>query len=288
VVVLVLFGLLTIVSLKNETVPILASSTDVDEALVEEPTAIEFDQPELEETDLEEIASESDSLEVSDLDLGAFSDLAESAVGDSSPASEMVDPLAGDGTAAAGKRFVFVIDNSGSMKEGRIETTFLQLIASVESMRPDQQFFVIFYSDRAYPLFYPDSASQLVPATRENINRLKAWLPTVELCSGGDLIEAMELAVELRPDVVFMLSDGAINSQRTMSFMTNSNNWTFAVHTLGMNVKGPEQTRKLGFIAQANRGTFQLVQPSGAAIQLSQQRPIKYNKRGATWGENRR
>jgi hypothetical protein len=174
------------------------------------------------------------------------------------------------------------------MKEGRIETTFLQLIASVESMRPDQDFFVIFYSDRAYPLFYPDSADQLVPATRENVERLKAWLPTVELCSGGDLIEAMELVIELRPDVVFMLSDGAINSQRTMSFMTEPNNWTFAVHTLGMNVTGPEQAQKLGAIAQANRGTFQLVQPSPAAIQFSQQRPIRYNKRGATWGEKRR
>jgi hypothetical protein len=313
VMVLVLFGLLTMASLQNETVPILASSINADEALVEEPTEIEFDQPELEETDLEEIVPESNELEVSDLDPGVFSDLAESAGGDGDPESIMADPLVGDigslmtvpgngerggagrhggtsffGTAAEGRRFVFVVDNSGSMKEGRIETTFLQLIASVESMRPDQDFFVIFYSDRAYPLFYPDSADQLVPATRENVERLKAWLPTVELCSGGDLIEAMELVIELRPDVVFMLSDGAINSQRTMSFMTGPNNWTFAVHTLGMNVKEPEQAQKLGAIAQANRGTFQLVQPSPAAIQFSQQRPIKYNKRGATWGEKRR
>jgi len=313
VAVLVLFGLITMVSLQNETVPILASSIDADEALVEEPTEIEFDQPELEEADLEEMASEGNPLEMSDLEPGGFSDLAATAVGDSSLESEMVDPLAGDigslmavagngepggggrhggtkffGTVAKGERFVFVVDNSGSMQEGRIETAFLQLISSVESMRPEQKFFVIFYSDRAYPLFYPDSADHLVPATRENVKRLRAWLASVELCSGGDLVEAIELAIELRPDVVFMLSDGAINSQRTMSFMTDPNSWTFAVHTFGMNVKGPEQAKKLGVIAQANRGTFQLVQPSPAAIQLSQQRPVRYNKRGATWSENGR
>jgi hypothetical protein len=313
VVVLVLFGLLTMVSLQKETVPILASSINAGEALVEEPAEIEFDQSELEEADLEEMVSEGNLLEMSNLDPGGFSDLAETAGGNTGLESEMVDPLAGDigslmavtgngepggderhggtrffGTVAKGERFVFVVDNSGSMQEGRIETAFLQLISSVELMRPEQEFFVIFYSDRAYPLFYPDSADHLVPATRENVKRLKVWLASVELCSGGDLVEAIELAIELRPDVVFMLSDGAINSQRTMNFMTDPNSWTFAVHTFGMNVKGPEQARKLGVIAQANRGTFQLVQPSLAAIQLSKQRPVRYNKRGATWGENGR
>ena len=84
------------VSLQKETVPILASSINAGEALVEEPAEIEFDQSELEEADLEEMVSEGNLLEMSNLDPGGFSDLAETAGGNTGLESEMVDPLAGD------------------------------------------------------------------------------------------------------------------------------------------------------------------------------------------------
>jgi hypothetical protein len=192
------------------------------------------------------------------------------------------------GTASEGKRFVFVVDNSGSMQKGRMETTFLELLQCVESMGRDQYFSVIFYSDRVYPLFYPDSAERLVPATSENKQKLRDWLPTVELCTGGKLIEAMELTAKLQPQVVYLLSDGQYGGARTMPYMTERNDWPFVIHTLGMSVRNEQDAANLALIAQAHRGTFRLVQPSPVAIQMALQRPIKYNSAGRTWVQQSR
>src|SRR5262249_46640550 len=55
------------------------------------------------------------------------------------------------GTEARGNRFVFVVDNSSSMKGGRLEMAISELIKTVESLSPRQSFYVIFVSDKTYP-----------------------------------------------------------------------------------------------------------------------------------------
>jgi hypothetical protein len=57
------------------------------------------------------------------------------------------------GTKAKGNRFVFVIDNSSSMKGGRLEMALAELVKTVESLTPRQSFYVIFVSDQTYPMF---------------------------------------------------------------------------------------------------------------------------------------
>jgi Mg-chelatase subunit ChlD len=42
------------------------------------------------------------------------------------------------GAKSRGNRFVFVVDNSGSMGDGRMETTLMELQRSVEAMKEDQ------------------------------------------------------------------------------------------------------------------------------------------------------
>lgn len=59
------------------------------------------------------------------------------------------------GTEAVGDRIVFLVDNSGSMKQGRMETTVLELLRSIDAMTKDQSIYIVFYSDEAYPMFYP-------------------------------------------------------------------------------------------------------------------------------------
>jgi hypothetical protein len=189
------------------------------------------------------------------------------------------------GTPAQANRIVFLVDNSGSMKQGRMETTVFELARSVEAMGEKQEFYVAFYSDQAYPMFYPASEMQPLAATRENKQRLYRWLPTVELCTGGALLKAMDLAESLDPEVVFILSDGDITGTRTMERLTTSNDRRFAIHTLGMGVAKPRDAQNLAAIAQANRGTFQLVRPLPAAVQSAKSRPIRSNGAGVSWGE---
>jgi von Willebrand factor type A domain len=190
------------------------------------------------------------------------------------------------GTPAQANRIVFLVDNSGSMKQGRMETTVFELARSVEAMTDKQEFYVAFYSDQAYPMFYPNSVMQPLAATRENKQRLYRWLPTVELCTGGALIKAMDLAESLQPDVVFILSDGNISGTRTMERLTLPSDRRFAIHTLGMGVAKPRDAQNLLAIAQANRGTFQMVQPMKAAVQSAKLRPIRSNGSGVGWGES--
>jgi von Willebrand factor type A domain len=188
------------------------------------------------------------------------------------------------GTEAVGDRIVFLVDNSGSMKQGRMETTVMELLRSIDAMTKEQSFYIVFYSDEAYPMFYPRNEMHFAAATPENKQRLVPWLQTLELCSGGKLVEAIELAAPLHPDVVFILSDGDINSPRTMQRMTEANDWQFAIHTLGMGVKKPAHAENLAAIAAAHHGTFQMVQASAAAAQYARQHPIKSNPTGVAWG----
>jgi von Willebrand factor type A domain len=188
------------------------------------------------------------------------------------------------GTEAVGDRFVFPVDNSGSMKQGRMETTVMELLRSIGSMTKDQSFYIVFYSDAAYPMIYPQNELHFVAATPENKQRLIPWLQTLELCSGGKLVEAIELAALLHPDTVFILSDGDINSPRTMQKMTEANDWQFTIDTLGMGVKKPAAAENLTAIAQAHHGTFQMVQALPAAVQMAKQHPIKSNPTGVAWG----
>jgi von Willebrand factor type A domain len=188
------------------------------------------------------------------------------------------------GTEAVGDRFVFLVDNSGSMKQGRMETTAMELLRCIGAMSKDQSFYIVFYSDEAYPMFYPQSEMHFFAATPENKQRLVPWLQTLELCSGGKMVEAIELAASLRPDAVYILSDGDINSPRTMQKMTEANDWQFVIHTLGMGVKKPVHADNLTAIAQAHHGKFQMVQATPAAAQMAKQHPIKSNPTGVAWG----
>lgn len=188
------------------------------------------------------------------------------------------------GAEAIGDRFVFLVDNSGSMKKGRMETTMMELLKSVSAMSKEQSFYVIFYSDQAYPMFYPHGVDKPVAATPENKEKLFNWLRTVELCIGGELVDAIELAASLKPDSVYILSDGDISSTRTMQRLTEPNDWEFKIHTLGMGTSKPNHAANLAAIANAHGGSFRIVQPSPAAVQMARQRPIRSNPSGVAWG----
>ncbi|MGD9633133.1 MAG: VWA domain-containing protein [Pirellulales bacterium] len=188
------------------------------------------------------------------------------------------------GTPARANRVVFLVDNSGSMKQGRMETTLLELARSIEALGEKQEFYVVFYSDQAYPMFYPHSEMSAVPATRENKQRLYRWLQTVELCVGGALLKAVEIAESLEPQVVYVLSDGNITSQRTLEQLTQPSGRKFALHTLGMGVAKPQDAQNLAAIAAAHHGTFQMVRPLPAAVQMAKARPIRSNSFGVAWG----
>ena len=78
-------------------------------------------------------------------------------------------------------------------------------IRSVAAMQPPQRFQVIFYNDRATPM--PGD----LPKTADYSSRttLARFLNRIDADGGTDPRDALNLALAMRPDAVFLLSDGA-------------------------------------------------------------------------------
>ncbi|MCI0334283.1 MAG: hypothetical protein L0228_13775 [Planctomycetes bacterium] len=116
-------------------------------------------------------------------------------------------------------------------------------------------------------MFFPERAPDLVPATPPNKKRLAEWLPKAILASGNNrkLIEAMNMAADLRPHAVFLLWDGDMKYSdkvrlEVMTHLTRPNQWNFAIHTLGMGTTTSlDAEQNLTTIAQAHGGTFRRV-----------------------------
>ena len=205
------------------------------------------------------------------------------------------------GRAGHGRSVCFICDNSNSYRDGSFHAVLDELARAVDSLRPEQSFFVIFSSDAAYPLFHPAGADALQPATVENKQKLRAWLGTVEMCSGGQGIhDAVRLAAALGADCVYLLSDGELGAN-VVTRLEAADFGSAVVHTFGVQQRvidrrtglvDPDRLREqqgrnqnLITIATAHGGTFTSVTVPAAAAALERLRPIPRNRsRGVVWG----
>ena len=194
------------------------------------------------------------------------------------------------GRAGHGRSVCFICDNSNSYRDGSFHAVLDELARAVDSLRPEQSFFVIFSSDAAYPLFHPAGADALQPATVENKQKLRAWLGTVEMCSGGQGIhDAVRLAGALGADCVYLLSDGELGAN-VVTRLEVAEFGSAVVHPFGL--VDPDRLREqqgrnqnLITIATAHGGTFTSVTVPAAAAALERLRPIPRNRsRGVVWG----
>ena len=88
--------------------------------------------------------------------------------------------------------------------EDRLARAKVELRRSVLGLREPQQFKVIFYNDEPIPM--PGDLPR--PADLFTKNQLLAWLRLIEPDGGTDPRPIALAALSLRPDAVFLLSDG--------------------------------------------------------------------------------
>jgi hypothetical protein len=294
---LVLCFTLTFTTLIPQITPLFASPADFDDDLVSEFSEVEIAPTKFDDAELQNpIAADEDfniadnrlrELEPAELgagehplgDIGQLdalpSDLGTLMAGAGSPGSGTPGGPAGEavffGARSKGDRFVFVVDNSSSMKGGRLEAATAELLKTIDSLTPRQAFYVIFVSDQTYPMFYPVAAPEMLPATPANKRRLAEWVPNAILASGKnrELIKAMDMAAALRPHAVFLLWDGDLKYSEkvridVMTHLTRPNQWNFTIHTLGMGVASLDAKFNLTSIAEAHGGSFQPIDiPAG-------------------------
>ena len=167
------------------------------------------------------------------------------------------------GLDAAGQKFVFVVDASGSMRRpfagpgktllGRVK---MEILKCVTQMSPDQEFYIVFFNDHAIPM----PADELVKATPDAQRHYLYWMASAKAGGNTEPEKALSIAMKLQPDVIYFLTDGAFK-HRVIEHVRESNRRQATVHTVSFG--GDERANEfMQRIATENGGTFHYVSPT--------------------------
>jgi hypothetical protein len=169
------------------------------------------------------------------------------------------------GIEATGHRFVFVVDSSGSMKWAKWKRACRELVAAVKNMNSNQSFCVVFFDSVPHLMFnqHPNEL-KLIEASPRNILRLRRWMTSISFGKATLPYQAVRQAVALRPDAVFLLSDGEFHDS-TLAFVRGINPDNagseplprIIVHTIGFHSRAGQAM--LQQIADETGGTYRFV-----------------------------
>jgi hypothetical protein len=112
------------------------------------------------------------------------------------------------GHQAVGRKFVYVLDASGSMYDyNAISVAKAELLASLAQLDDTQQFQIIFYNDKCHPMRDSDRKENVFWGTETNRTRASQFIRNIEPDGGTNHIDALLMALGLAPDVIFFLTD---------------------------------------------------------------------------------
>ena len=159
------------------------------------------------------------------------------------------------GVKARGQFFVYVVDCSGSMiEEDRLTRAKAEVRRAAAGLVDPQKFLVIFYNDQPIPM--PGGLPRT--AGLDARGQLLAWLRLIEPDGETDPRGAMTMALALRPDAIFLLSDGEF-PDGTVESVAARNARKTPIHCIDLSREGTgEQLRK---IAGDSGGTY-VIRPS--------------------------
>lgn len=161
------------------------------------------------------------------------------------------------GIRAQGQTFIYVVDCSGSMiDEDRLVRAKRELRRSVFALQPPQRFKVVFYSDQMLPMPGDLPLSADWPSKQQ----MMEWLRLIEPDGKTDPRGAMSLALSLRPDAIFLLSDGEF-PDGTVEAIAKKNSRKIPIHCVDLSSgTGGDNLRR---IAHDSGGQFRARPQSG-------------------------
>ena len=113
------------------------------------------------------------------------------------------------GLRASGERFVFVLDNSTSMLDGnRRGEAHSELMRAIKALKWPQQYYVIAFDSDTLPLPF----GPYVPSGADRARKVSQWLSRLSPQDGTLPGNALRQAVGLKPDAVFLITDGQFDS----------------------------------------------------------------------------
>jgi hypothetical protein len=128
----------------------------------------------------------------------------------------MVKPLEANfmGVKAFGSRICIIADCSGSMAyNNRMKRLKAELKKTVEALSPEQEFFIIYFSDSATPMRTRRNKNNKIWQTGgEELKKVFNWIDNQPPGGGTEPMPAFEFAFRLkpRPDAIYFLTDGLI------------------------------------------------------------------------------
>jgi hypothetical protein len=126
----------------------------------------------------------------------------------------------------------------------------MEVRRSVLALQAPQQFEVIFYNEGSTPM---PGGPQPRPADNQNKSQLVAWLRMVDPDGGTDPRSALRQALSLRPEAVFLLSDGEF-PKGTAEIVAGINPQRIPIHCVDLS--GGEGGDHLRRIARESGGQY--------------------------------
>lgn len=182
------------------------------------------------------------------------------------------------GIEERGRRLAYVVDYSGSMYNGvavlsqigktttytgvppKLGAAKRELIRSIKKLSPLHKFIVLFYSNG----FQPMPGGRMLRATAANKRRVIDWIEQANSGGGTDPTGAMQHVLGLKPDAVWLLSDG-IFAESACGVIKAANRAARArIHTIAFfDNEGEPILRR---IARENEGTYRFVSPKSLGL----------------------
>ena len=170
------------------------------------------------------------------------------------------------GAAASGNCFCYVIDGSESMRGGPWEAAKAELLRSLSTMKESHRFYIIFFNQKLNAITLPgerESATSPLYATAENLKHAQNWIESLRIERGAPPNAALQHAIELEPDAIYLLADGATKidvpgflrtENRTNDFLRGEQ-VRVPIHAIAF--YSPEAGQKLmKQVAMENKGQF--------------------------------
>ena len=116
------------------------------------------------------------------------------------------------GAGASGNCFCYVIDGSESMRGGPWEAAKAELLRSLSTMKESHRFYIIFFNQKLSAISMPgerEPATTALYATAENLRHAQNWIESLRIERGAPPNDALLHAIEIEPDAIYLLADGA-------------------------------------------------------------------------------
>lgn len=159
-----------------------------------------------------------------------------------------------------GTRYVFILDCSGSMRiDQRLRLAKVALYRTLKKLGPKKEFFIYFYYSAKLPM-----EGDPVPATEENIARIKPWVDAIPAAGGTDPRGALREAFDKhKPDTIWLMTDGIFkvgNDVPVRRLIADLNkDKSVRVNTVGFGRKPKDVDKSLAPIAADNDGSFEFI-----------------------------